>query len=136
MSIKEVSGHRLEIGDKVRMNITVIGAGDLDGVDITSSGENYWRYMNEHPNEVYTVVGLNLETDDASYFLSGYMQGNNWYADELIHVPEPKSVFEVIKNMTIEEMGSELLPMMLALCEEGVPSPEVVREWLSGKPEN
>lgn len=37
--------------------------------------------------------------------------------------------------MTLEEMAKDLLPMILGLCEEGVPSAELVQEWLCGKPE-
>ena len=52
MAIKETPGHRLNIGDKVKMNIAVIGAGDLDGIEFTTSGKDYWRYMNEHPEKI------------------------------------------------------------------------------------
>ena len=36
--LKETAGQILKIGDKVRMNIPVIGAGDLDGIIIM------WRW--------------------------------------------------------------------------------------------
>ena len=35
MAIKEISGHILEIGDRVKMNIPKIGEGDMDGVEFT-----------------------------------------------------------------------------------------------------
>ena len=133
--MKEIGGHLLNIGDSVKMNIKAIGEGDLDGVEFTSSGFNYWRYMNQHPDEVYTVVGVNLSEDEPQYELSGAMGGNNWYSDELILVPAPASVFELIKNMTMEEMKANLFPMMMSLCEDGVPSPEEIERWLNSRPE-
>lgn len=135
MTMKELSGHVLRVGDRVKMNIETIGQGDLDGVEFTNSGTNYWRYMNQHPDEVYTVTKVDNNYEDCPYFLSGYMSGNNWAADELILLPTPTSRFEVIKNMTLEEMVKDLLPMVLDLCEDGVPSPELIHEWLSGTPD-
>ncbi len=133
--LKETSGHILEIGDKVRMNIPVIAEGDMDGVEFTKSGQNYWRYMCQHPHEVYTVVDFDFSNEDeTSYILSGEMGGNNWFSNELILVPEPRSNFEVIKNMTEEEMSQQLLPMILSLCESGVLSPHTFMDWLSSKP--
>lgn len=134
MALKETRGHLLKIGDRVKMNIKVIGDGDLAGVEITASGFNYWRYMNEHPDEVYTVEDIDLSGDDPQYILSGAMGGNTWYSDELILVPTPESIFEVIKNMTLEEMSQKLFPMVLSQCEDGVPSPELVEQWLNSKP--
>ena len=46
MALKETIGHVLNVGDKVRMNIPVIGAGDLEGVEVTNTGKDYWRYQN------------------------------------------------------------------------------------------
>lgn len=135
MAIKEISGHILEIGDRVKMNIPKIGEGDMDGVEFTLSGENYWRYMNTHPDEVYTVEGFDNSGAEPQYILSGRMGGNTWYSDELLLQPAPQDRFEVIKNMTLEEMAKDLLPMILGLCEEGAPSAELVQEWLCGKPE-
>lgn len=135
MPLKETSGQILNVGDRVKMNIKVIGEGDMDGVEYTTSGVNYWRYMNEHPDEVYTVEGLDLSRGEAQYVLSGAMGGNTWYSDELILVPAPESIFEVIKNMTLEEMVKDLFPMVLGQCEEGFPSPELVKIWLNSKPE-
>lgn len=92
--------------------------------------------MNEHPDEVYTVTGLELDTSsECIYILSGYMGDNNWAADELIHVPEAQSNFEVIKNMTMDEMVEELIPLITGLCEDGIPSHAAVKKWLSSKPE-
>lgn len=135
MSLREISGQVLKVGDRVKMNIEAIGQGDLDGVEFTNSGANYWRYMNQHPDEVYTVTKVDYDYDDCPYFLSGYMSDNNWAADELILVPAPASRFEVIKNMTLQEMAADLLPMVLDLCEDGVPSTELILEWLSGAPD-
>lgn len=134
--IQETSGHVLEIGDRVLMNILAIGEGDLDGIEITSSGFNYWRYMCQHPNEVYTVTGFEYSNDDKTgYTLSGAMSGNNWYSDELILLPAAKTRFEQIKNMTLQEMARNLIPMIVyELCEDGVPGPETVEKWLAGSP--
>lgn len=129
--VKETSGHLLKIGDRVRMNISVIAEEDLDGIEVTASGKDYWRYMNQHPDEVYTIVALNFDYGEAPYILSGYMGDNNWGSDELILVPEPTSRFEVVKNMTLEEMAKNLVPMLTELCEEGIPTEETVLEWLS-----
>lgn len=105
MELKETSGHILEIGDKVKMNIKVIGEGDLDGVEFTTNGKNYWRYMNQHPDEIYTITGFDFSNDEeTTYNLSGYMADNNWYSAELILVAKPTTIFEAIKSMTIEEM--------------------------------
>lgn len=134
MPLHEISGHVLKVGDRVKMNIEAIGQESLDGVEFTKSGKNYWRYMNQHPDEVYTITKVDFDYEDCPYFLSGYM-GTNWAADELILVPTPTSRFEVIKNMTLQEMAADLLPMVLDLCEDGVPSPELILEWLSGAPD-
>lgn len=131
MAMKETSGHILNVGDKVRMNIPVIGAGDLDGIEVTTTGKDYWRYMNEHPDEVYTITKYDFAYEDCPYRLSGYMSDNTWASDELIHVPEPQNRFELLKNMTVEEMARELIPMVMELCEDGVPSEELVLDWLN-----
>lgn len=135
MAIKEVSGHQLEIGDRVKMNLKVIGEGDMDGVEFTKTGKNYWRYMNQHPDEVYTVTDFDFSKDDTQYVLSGFMEDNTWYADELILLPAPENNFEVIKNMTLEEMATELLPLLSGILEDGLPSPELMKEFLESKPE-
>ena len=135
MGIQNTSGQLLKIGDKVKMNIEVIGQGDLDGVEIgDNDGVNYWRYMNQHPDEVYTITGLNLDYDTCPYELSGAMSGNTWASDELILLPEPTSRFEIIKNMTFEEMRDNLLPMLQELCAYGVPSKQMMEQWLTRHP--
>ena len=134
MPLHEISGHVLKVGDRVKMNIEGIGQGSPDGVEFTKSGKNYWRYMNQHPDEVYTITKVDFSYDDCPYFLSGYMD-TNWAADELILVPIPASRFEVIKNMTLQEMAKDLLPMVLDLCEDGVPTQELVYEWMSSAPD-
>lgn len=134
MPLHEISGHVLKVGDRVKMNIEGIGQGSPDGVEFTKSGKKYWRYMNQHPDEVYTITKVDFSYDDCPYFLSGYMD-TNWAADELILVPIPASRFEVIKNMTLQEMAKDLLPMVLDLCEDGVPTQELVSEWLSSAPD-
>lgn len=135
MGIQNTSGQLLKIGDKVKMNIEVIGQGDLDGVEIGDNNSvNYWRYMNQHPDEVYTITGLNLDYDTCPYELSGAMSGNTWASDELILLPEPTSRFEVIKNMTLEEMRDNLLPMLQELCAYGVPSKQMMEQWLTHHP--
>lgn len=134
MAIKESSGHQLNVGDKVKMNIAAIRAGDLDGVEFTATGKDYWRYMNEHPDEVYTVTKLDLNQDECIYVLSGYMCDNTWAADELIHIPEPASMFEVMKNLTREESPAFILSMIHELCDDEFPSPDAVLEWLDSQP--
>lgn len=130
MALTPTTGHPLRVGDKVRMNLAAFEHGDLDGVEVTASGMDYWRYMSEHPTEVYTVVSQNFETDDPSYFLDGPMAGNNWYADELIHLPAPANRFEIIKNMSLDEMTSDLLPLLMGILEDSMPSPELFRDYL------
>jgi ribA/ribD-fused uncharacterized protein len=77
------------IGDKVKMNIKAFDTTDLDGVAYTKSGKNYWKYMNEHPNEVYTITEIDTSmNNDCVYVLSGYMSDNTWAADELIPVTD------------------------------------------------
>lgn len=128
MELKEISGHILNIGDRVKMNIAAIGEGDLDGVEFTSTGKNYWRYMNQHPDEIYTVVGYDSSNDnEMGYVLSGYMEDNNWYADELILVPEPKTWFEVIKNMTQSELADVISTLTSFVVDD-------IAEWLSSEP--
>mgnify|MGYP000438262916 FL=1 len=105
MAIKETSGHILEIGDRVKMNIPKIGKGDMDGVEFTLSGENYWRYMNAHPDEVYTVEGVDDSKAEPQYILSGRMGGNTWYSDELLLQPAPQDRFEVIKKHDTRRNG-------------------------------
>lgn len=135
--LKETAGQILKIGDKVRMNIPVIGAGDLDGIEVTASGVNYWRYMCQHPDEIYTVTGFDYSNDDETgYTLSDAMAGNNWYSNELILVPAADTRFEKIKSMTFEEMSKELVPMVVyGLCEDGIPGPEHIQMWLASSPD-
>lgn len=106
MNLQETSDQILQIGDKVRMNIPEIAKGDMDGVEITNNGTNYWRYMNQHPDEIYTVTGYDFTPEETAYILSGTMSGNTWFSNELILIPEPKSNFEIIKSMTVEEMSA------------------------------
>lgn len=134
MALTPVSDHVLQIGDKVKMNIPVLAKGDLDGVEITTSGKNYWRYICSHPDEIYTVTGLNLDYDDCMYVLSGYLGDNTWAKDELIYVPEAHTQFEVMKNMTIDEAPEIIMNLIHELCEDGVPSPEYIKNWLQTKP--
>ena len=133
MPITPVTGHTLDIGCRVKINIPVIAKSDMDGIEFTASGKNYWRYMNQHPDEIYTVTAVHPEYD-APYELSGYMESNTWAPDELICLPDPTSRFEVIKNMTMEEMQSELLPMLKDLFQNGTPSDDTFQKWLSHKP--
>ena len=134
MPLHEISGHVLKVGDRVKMNIEGIGQGSPDGVEFTKRGKLFWCYINQPPVEVYTITKVAFSYDDCPYFLSGYMD-TNWAADELILVPIPASRFEVIKNMTLQEMAKDLLPMVLDLCEDGVPTQELVSEWLSSAPD-
>ena len=119
------------------MNIPVIGAGDLDGIEVTASGVNYWRYMCQHPDEIYTVTGFDYSNnDETGYTLSDAMAGNNWYSNELILVPAADTRFEKIKSMTFEEMSKELVPMVVyGLCEDGIPGPEHIQMWLASSPD-
>lgn len=134
MALLDTSGHILNVGDKVKMNIPVIGSGDLDGVEITNSEKNYWRYMNEHPYEVYTVVDTYFSKEgEVSYILDGYMSGNNWYPDELIHVPKPENRYEILKNMFLDEMTRELIPFLAGLMSSEDLSEDFIRKYLSEK---
>lgn len=134
MALLDTSGHILNVGDKVKMNIPFIGSGDLDGVEITADGKNYWRYMNEHPYEVYTIVGFDFSNEnEVSYILDGYMGGNNWYSDELIHVPKPESRYEVLKNMSLDEMTRGLIPFLAGLMSSEDLSEDFIRKYLSEK---
>lgn len=135
MPLTPISGHVLEIGDKVKMNIPVLAKTDLDGVEFTSSGKNYWKYINSHPDEIYTVVGINFDYETCPYILSGYLSDNTWAPDELIYIPNAQTNFEVIKNMTLEEAPDILTNMILSLCEDGMPSKETIAEYLSSKPD-
>ncbi len=45
-----------------------------------------------------------------------------------------ESNFEVIKNMSLDEMADNLIPMLCDILEEGVPSSEMMKEWLKAKP--
>lgn len=138
MALKETSGNILEIGDKVKMNLPAlekeVEEDGGDGIEFTNTGKNYLRYVREHPDEVYTITAVDFRYEDCPYILSGYMGDNGWSSDELILLPTPKSRFEVIKNMTIEEMSVQLIPMIIGLCEEGIPCEECVREWLESMP--
>jgi hypothetical protein len=134
MAIKNVSGHQLEIGDHVRINIPVLEAGDLDGVEVTASGENYWRYICEHPDEIYTVTALNFNYETCPYILSGFLSGTTFAADELIHVAKAETQFEVLKNATINEMPDILFSMIQELDKDTVITKEELLSWLNSKP--
>lgn len=44
---------------------------------------------------------------------------------------------ELISNMTISQMASQLIPAILYdLCEDGVPSKEMIERWLKSEPEH
>lgn len=117
------------------MDIDVISAGDMDGVEFTSSGTNYWEYMLSHPDEIYTVESVDFDFTDEegnpSYTLSDQMQGNTWYRGELILLAPPKTLFERIKEMTLDEMSAQIVPIMQEICMDGIPTPEEVRAFLS-----
>ena len=136
MALVSTSRQNLNVGDKVKMNISLIERGDLDGIAYTTSGKDYWRYMNEHPDEVYTVTAIDTTRDEGEicYCLDGYMSGNNWYSDELIHIPAPSSRYEVIKNMTLDEMATDLLPLLSKILEDGLPSNQLFKEFLEAAP--
>ena len=135
MALHEVKKQVLEVGDKVKMDIkAILERDDMDGIEVTATGENYLKYMLSHPDEVYTVVELDFNYEYCPYVLSGAMGNNTWSQDELIYVPEATTMFEVIKNMTQEEMAEHLFPMVLSQCEEGVPAPELIAQWLDSKP--
>lgn len=42
---------------------------------------------------------------------------------------------EIITGMDMDELTYNLLPMLAEICEDGVPSPELMRAWLEGSPE-
>jgi len=41
---------------------------------------------------------------------------------------------EIISNMSLDEMARQLIPMIEELCEDGVPSEDYTRWWLSLPP--
>lgn len=61
------------------------------------------------------------------------MGDNTWAADELIHLPDPGSPYEIIKNMTLDEMAKDLLPLIGQALKRGELTTEDMKEWLSGK---
>lgn len=74
---------------------------------------------------------LDFSSDsECIYVLSDYMGNNTWAANELIHVPEAKNPFEAIKSMTLNEMASDLIPLLAGVIENGVPSNECMKAWL------
>ena len=135
MALHETTGHQLEIGDRVRMNVAFIGTEDLDGIEITADGTNYWRYMNEHPDEIYTVEEYDYSNEDeVGYILSGAMAGNNWYANELIHIPEPKTRYEAIMAMSDRELAEFLVNRFGDRRDEMLK--DKCMRWLDGPPED
>lgn len=101
------NNHNLQVGDIVRMNIDVIGQSDLDGVEITNSGKNYWQYMLENPNETYKIIDTDVGRyngeDCTCYVLDGYMNGEIWYADELIKV-NTLSIADMIRQSNDDDL--------------------------------
>lgn len=48
------------------------------------------------------------------------------------HCPEVQpNRAEIITNMDMNELATELIPMIEELCEDGVPSVEYMRHWLA-----
>lgn len=131
--IQPITGHILEIGDRVKINIEAVKNGDMDGVEFTKTGKNYWRYICAHPDEIYTITDMDLTYEDCPYILSGFLGDNTWSSDELILVPDPVDNFEVIKNMTREEM-IEQLPDMLRKQFGVSLSEKNIQEWIDAKP--
>ena len=139
MALKETIGNILEIGDRVKINLPALEREveeyGGDGIEFTATGKNYLRYAREHPDEVYTIEGFDPEYESCPYVLSGYMSDNTWESAQLILMPAPKSRFEIIKNMTLEEMSAQLIPLICELCEDGIPCTEAVQGWLESMPE-
>lgn len=113
--------------------IKEIEKGDMDGVEFTKTGENYWRYICAHPDEVYTITGIDLNYDECPYILSGFLGNNTWSSEELILVPDPTDNFEVIKNMTKEEMIAQLPDMLHKQFGLDL-SKKDIQEWINAKP--
>lgn len=139
MALKETTGNILEIGDRVKINLPALEKEVKeyggDGIEFTATGKNYLRYAREHPDEVYTIVDFDFAYESCPYVLSGYMSDNSWESAHLILIPAPKSRFEIIKNMTLEEMSAQLIPLICELCKDGIPCTEAVQGWLESMPE-
>lgn len=101
-----------KIGDRVRMNIASMMDSDRDGIEFTADNTNYWRYMNEHPMEIYTVTDIDNSYDTPHYVLSGFMGSNDWYADELLYVKPARTLYEQIIQSTEEELAA-LIPVVV-----------------------
>ena len=82
-----------------------------------------------------SIVDFDFAYESCPYVLSGYMSDNSWESAHLILIPAPKSRFEIIKNMTLEEMSAQLIPLICELCEDGIPCTEAVQGWLESMPE-
>ena len=93
MAIHSEAGHVLNIGDKVKMNIAVIEKEDMDGIELTTNGRNYWRYMKEHPDEVYTVTGFDFSGDETGYELDGVVHTDFMSCEKLLR---SKPVYEYV----------------------------------------
>lgn len=117
---------RFKLGDRVKINIPVLEAGDRDGVEYTTTGKNYWEYILEHPDEVYTIIQLNFDYDETTYELSGYLGDNDWYPDELILAEAPITNYDAIKHMTKHELAD-----FLGRISGSAPKSWIL--WLDGK---
>jgi len=67
--------------------------------------------------------------------LLNYLGPACWNARQEICPDVQLNRAEIITGMSIDGLANNLFPMLAEICEDGIPSPEVMREWLEGSPE-
>ena len=72
----------------------------------------------------YCSICRNTNCDNHGKFIAFY--GANW---ECKYIPIPTNA-DRIRNMTDKEMVTELIPMIMEICEDGVPGDDFMLEWL------
>lgn len=139
MILSETRERILGIGSKVRMNIPRMEKAveeDGDGCFVNiQTGKDYLQYAKEHPDEVYCVVKHKFFAHTCWYVLSGEMSGCQCGVEDIIPVIERKSRFESFKEMSLDEMASQMIPLIYyQLCSKGLPKEKEIQQWLGSCP--
>lgn len=79
--LSQNTSREIKAGDKVKVNLQMVAENGLFDSD---EQEKQFRYLQMHPDEVYTVAGITDEAQ-AQYQLEHPIVGaTSFYADELI----------------------------------------------------
>lgn len=127
MSIYKSTGFILKKQDHVQINMEYVKKNPE-----LFNFNNYLYHIRSHPEKIYTVTNFHSEENsNIQYNLSGKMEGRTWFTHELVHIPNVRTFYELIKNMNIEEMPDIIL---LLLLKQNLNNEDNIIKWLNRKP--